>query len=383
MRLTNVRLHHFRNHASTEFLCAQERNVFLGNNGEGKTNILEAISYLCLTKSFYASSDSMAVQIGEPGFRISAAACSDIGVSYQIEVAYDGQTKQKEIVINKSPVQNRSLVVGMFPVVVLSPENGNVTSGTPSDRRKFIDVVISQSNRSYLEDLIEYRRILRQRNRILFEARIQQRDCWGLLEPWSESLVRRGVQIVRRREKFVSDFQPHLAAAYQRIAGESERPELAYEANIRPEGSEAEASPEQHFHEELKRRYADERRMGTTLVGPHKDELRLTINQLGLRDYASQGQHKTFLVALKIAEFFYLKEQCKETPLLLLDDVFSELDETRSANLLSIAGDLGQTFITETDEKRFVAMPGASTRAAGYIVKQGRIYHEGQTSLAR
>lgn len=351
--------------------------MFLGNNGEGKTNILEAISYLCLTKSFYASSDSMAVQIGEPGFGISAVACSDLGVSYQIEVAYDGQTKEKEIHINRSPVQNRSLVVGMFPVVVLSPENSNVTSGTPSDRRKFLDVVISQSNRSYLEDLIEYRRILRQRNKVLFEAKMEERDCSGLLEPWSESLVQRGVQIVRRREKFVSDFRPHLAEAYRRIAGEREQPDLLYDANIRPEGFGTEVSAEQFFYEELKRRFKEEQKAGSTLLGPHKDELRLTINQLGLRDYASQGQHKTFLVALKIAEFFYLKEQCKETPLLLLDDVFSELDEMRSTNLLSIAGELGQTFITETDEKRFVAAPGDGIQTARYIVKQGRIFHEG------
>jgi DNA replication and repair protein RecF len=377
MKFREVRLRNFRNHEETEIGCAPGRNVFLGNNGEGKTNILEAISYLCLTKSFYASTDATAVQFGQQGFTVGATALSDIDVSYKIDVSYSKETREKKIAVNNGTVEDKSSVIGMFPVVVLSPENANVTSGTPADRRRFIDVVISQSNKSYLQDLMEYRRILRQRNRILFEAKGAQRATQDLLEPWNENLINRGAQISHRRAKFVEEFTPYLIGAYTEIAGKEEEPSIIYDSSIKTDSSQ---TPEQErllFRKQLEQQQVEEQKLGTTLVGPHKDELVFEINGVGLKAFASQGQHKTFLVALKVAEFFYLHERCQETPVLLLDDVFSELDSPRSEKLLSMTGNLGQTFITATDEQRF---PGASKQESDFA----RYYvHKGNVTFAK
>jgi DNA replication and repair protein RecF len=373
MKFREVQLQTFRNHAATELACAPGRNVFFGNNGEGKTNILEAISYLCLTKSFYASSDATAVQFGQPGFTVSAKAVSDIDVSYRIDVSYVKETKEKNIAVNNGIIEDKPSVIGMFPVVVLSPENANVTSGTPADRRRFIDVVISQSNKAYLQDLIEYRRILRQRNRILFEAKTGQRTSQDLLEPWNENLVRRGSHISQRRDQFVQEFSPYLLEAYTQIAGNREQPSIAYDSSIKIDGLLTVEQIQTFFRRELEQQRAEEQKLGTTLVGPHKDELVFAINGLALKAFASQGQHKTFLVALKIAEFFYLRERCQETPILLLDDVFSELDEPRSEKLLLLTADLGQTFVTATDEKRFTSGTKRGGDLARFHVFNGKV----------
>ena len=373
MTFKEVRLQNFRNHEATQIECALGRNVFLGNNGEGKTNILEAISYLCLTKSFYASSDSTAVQIGQSGFSVTAQAVSDIDVSYDINVSYNKEAKEKRIAVNKGVVGDKSSVIGMFPVVVLSPENANVTSGTPADRRRFIDVVISQSNKSYLQDLIEYRRILRQRNRILFEGKMGQRAPHDLLEPWNENLVRRGAQISQRRAQFVEEFAPYLVEAFVDIAGKGEEPSIGYDSSIKTQNALTVEQAQDLFRQELEQQRSEEQKLGTTLIGPHKDELIFEINRLNLKAYASQGQHKTFLVALKVAEFFYLRERCQETPVLLLDDVFSELDGPRSEKLLSMTANLGQTFITATDEQRFSAGTMSLNDFVKYYVRQGKV----------
>ncbi|HEY6951513.1 MAG TPA: DNA replication/repair protein RecF [Bacteroidota bacterium] len=373
MRFREVRLQNFRNHTSTTIACASKRNVFLGNNGEGKTNILEAISYLCLTKSFYALSDTTAVQLGQPGFGVSASAVSDIDVPYEIELSYDKENREKKIVINKGAVVDRSSVIGAFPVVVLSPENSNVTSGTPADRRRFMDIVISQSSRPYLEDLMEYRRILRQRNRILLEGKTSQRLPVDVLEPWNENLIKCGSRISHRRAQFVDEFSPYLVDAFVRIAENGERPAIQYDSSIVADSTVTVENAREVYRNALAVQFAEEKKLGTTLVGPHKDELVFEIGGLGLKAYASQGQHKTFLVALKVAEFFYLRERCRETPVLLLDDVFSELDEFRSARLLSLTENLGQTFITATDERRFTGRTNRGSEICRFRVRGGKV----------
>ncbi len=375
MRLKDLRLRHFRNHTSTRVECAEDRNLFLGNNGEGKTNILEAISYLCLTKSFYASTDATAVQLGQTGFAVTGELVSDIDVPYEVDVTYVGDTREKKITINGAEAESKSSVIGMFPLVVLSPEHGTLTMGAPVDRRRFVDIVVSQSSRSYLEHLIEYRRVLRQRNKILLESRLSQRFTPDVIEPWSEEIVKYGAQISRRRAEFVQEFAPLLEDAFRKIASPDERPTIAYDSSIPQAATASREETERAFRDELQRQESEERRLGTTLVGPHKDEFVFEISGLGLRSFASQGQHKTFLVALKVAEFFYLWERCKDTPLLLLDDVFSELDDLRSARLLSLTEELGQTFITATDGRRFSPAVKQQGMAAFHV-------HDGQVSYA-
>ncbi len=381
MRFKDLRLQNFRNHTRTTVECAEERNVFLGNNGEGKTNLLEAISYLCLTKSFYASTDATAVQIGQTTFAITGKAVSDIDVVYETTISYSSETKEKDITINKGVVDNKSSVIGMFPIVVLSPENGSLTSGAPADRRRFVDIVVSQSNKSYLEDLIEYRRILRQRNRILLDARLTQQPVDDILAPWNEALIACGTRISVRRAQFTREFAPYLAHVFAEITESVEQPSIAYSPGIGSAPELAEET-EERFRSELAKAQNEERKLGTTVVGPHKDEWTLEINGLPLKSYASQGQHKTFLVALKVAEFHYLHERRGETPVLLLDDVFSELDDARSGRVLALTEDLGQTFITATDAGRFRSAD-KGRRVARFYVSQGQVTHEEPSVLAQ
>jgi DNA replication and repair protein RecF len=192
MRISNAHLRSFRNHNETVFDFGARVNVLLGENGQGKTNALEALSFLCLTKSFYASADATVMQQQQSFFEIKSVLLSDEGKEFHVRVTYDDVKKEKKFTINGASVEKFSSVIGMFPVVILSPENSSITFGSPADRRKFIDLVISQSSKSYVEDSMEYRRIVRQRNTILSEAK--GRDCSSEIAPWNDMLVRYGSQ---------------------------------------------------------------------------------------------------------------------------------------------------------------------------------------------
>ena len=375
MRLKKLRLENIRNHTGTSIDCSSSWNIFLGNNGEGKTTILEGISYLCFTKSFCAAQDATVLQMGKKGFTVFGEILSDQGVSYDVLVSFDADQNQKSITINKARVEKHSSVVGQFPLVVLSPEHGAITFGAPVDRRKFLDTVLSQASSIYFENLLEYRRIVKQRNKILVDAKIARSDCSDLLEPWDEGLVSHGVKVVQKRAEFLEEFQPFVTAAIEEITGSVEQPRAAYESNVPLAEGSSMGAIEESFRRELRGKKAEERRMGSSLVGPHRDEIALSLNGMDVRKFASQGQHKTFLVGLKLAEFSYLRDRRRETPLLLLDDVFSELDEERAGRLAAATAALGQTFITATDERAISGQSPQHGPWQRYSVRQGTVSH--------
>lgn len=370
MKILNARLRNFRNHRETSFDFAARMNVLLGDNGQGKTNTLEALSFFCLTKSFYASADATALKKNETFFEIDGTLESDREKEFAVRVAYDHVRKIKKFTINNVEPEKHSAVIGMFPVVVLSPENNAITFGAPNDRRKFVDLILSQSSASYMEDILEYRRILRQRNAVLHEA--QGGDCDDKLTPWNEMLIDRGAAIILKRSKFLREFSPFIADAFLQIVGEQETPKIEYLPSVQLDEGETADGVKTKLHQKLQRKYYDERRFRTTLVGPHRDEIQFSLDGLQLKHFASQGQHKTFLIALKTAEFYYLKERCSETPIFLLDDVFSELDERRSQKLLRLVETLGQTFITTTSEKFFDNAQWNSIRKK-FLIKNGSV----------
>lgn len=372
MTLQRIVFVNFRNHSSTLIDCSHGINLFLGNNGEGKTNILEGISYFCLAKSFYAASDSVVMKIGEPGFSATGKIVSDSGVAYEIQVTFDRELNQKTVTVNKAKIDKASTLIGWFPVVILSPEQSTLTFGSPSDRRRFIDFVLSQSSRTYLEGLIDYRRILKQRNKILSEIQTTRSENKDVMEPWNESLVRVGSAIMKKRKEFIEDFHGTMVNAYAQLSGVGERPGIAYSPSFEYPESEGDVGAAS-FKKALQNQFLDERRIGYTLVGPHRDDFIFQINGLHAKNFASQGQHKTFLVALKLAEFFYLKTKCSETPILLLDDVLSELDENRCRRLLEATANTGQVFITSTNEHALDGLSVVSANPRKFFVKQGRI----------
>jgi len=351
MVLTEIFLKNFRNHTETHVAFGTGINALLGNNGQGKTTILEAISYLGLTKSFYASGDGMVVQIGRDGFEVDGTVKTDSGVGHRVELEYNQTSGKKSVLIDRTQPETLASVIGRFPVVILSPENSAITSRGPAERRRFLDIVLSQVSAAYLTDLLEYRRVLRQRNRILGEARNSGTLTGDLLAPWTESLVLHATRIIERRARFIAEFGPYVVEGYHMLVGQGEEPEVRYDtvAGDAVSATDIEARLVARLHE----RRSEEWKRGITLVGPHRDDLVFSLNGMGVQEFASQGQHKSFLVALKIAEFYYLRDRKGEVPMLLLDDVFSELDEHRAGNILKLVTSLGQSIITATDDRAF------------------------------
>jgi DNA replication and repair protein RecF len=272
----------------------------------------------------------------------------------------------------KSKIDKASSLIGRFPVVILSPEQSSITIGSPSDRRRFVDFVVSQSSRTYLECLIDYRRILKQRNKILSEMLFSHKENGRAIEPWNENLVNVGAVLIRKRIEFIEKFKNLVIDSYATLARTAEHPELSYLPSFECTADDGDAI-ETIFYQALQDHYQEERRIGYSLVGPHRDEFIFQINKLDARSFASQGQHKTLLVALKLAEFFYLKERCNETPILLLDDVLSEMDKYRSQRLLDAIAELGQVFVTSTDERALNWMPTGSSIPRKFFVKKGKI----------
>ena len=372
MKLQRLVLETFRNHEHTVIDCSAGVNLFLGDNGEGKTNILEGISYLCLSKSFYAANDTVVMNFNKGGFVVTGGFHSDSNIFYETRVMFDKAQNQKTITVNKAKVDKASSLFGQFPVVILSPEQSSITIGSPSERRRFVDFVISQSSRTYLECLIDYRRILKQRNKILSDMLFSYKESNAAIEPWNENLVRAGAALVKKRIEFIEDFQKIMVDSYATIATNIEQPGISYLPSFQCAASDLGAI-ETIFYQTLKNHYQEERRIGYSLVGPHRDEFIFKINDLDARSFASQGQHKTFLIALKLAEFFYLKERSNETPILLLDDVLSEMDGRRSQRLLETIAELGQVFLTSTDERALNWIPVVSAHPRKFIVRQGTI----------
>ena len=372
MKLQRLVLESFRNHKQTIVDCSLGVNLFLGDNGEGKTNILEGISYLCLSKSFFSVNDTIVMNIERNGFTASGTFLSDGNIFFEVRVMFDKQKNQKLITVNKTKIDKASSLIGRFPVVILSPEQSAITIGSPSDRRRFVDFVVSQSNRAYLECLIDYRRILKQRNKILSERLFSRKENDAALQSWNEQLVHVGAVLIKKRTEFIEDFQSLVINSYAKLTGTGEQPGITYLPSFECTSRDSDAI-EAAFYQALQDHHQEEYRIGYSLVGPHRDEFLFQINKLDARSFASQGQHKTFLVALKLAEFFYLKEQCNETPILLLDDVLSEMDGRRSQQLLEATAELGQVFITSTDERALKWMPVVSSHPRKFFIKQGNI----------
>lgn len=373
MFIENIRLRNFRNHADSYLECGEKANIILGDNGEGKTNLLEAVSYISLTKSFYASNDSVIVNIGETIFQIEANMVSDNGIKTKIHIGYDLTTGEKVYSINNRRIEKFSSVIGKFPIVFLSPENSNITFGGPAERRKFLDLVLSQSNQMYFDDLSEYRKVVRHRNKVLSDAKFIKSDPSALLEPWNEQLIRFGTRIMVKRRNFINEFQEYIFSSYKKLVDLREAPSMDYEPSFKTGNSENDEMIFENFKTEIERKNKEELRLGSTLVGPHRDEISFKINGLELRKYASQGQHKTFFVALKIGEFFYLKERCRENPILLLDDVFSELDDNRAQQMLLLIENLNQTFITSTNFDIFDKVLNFGEKNKKVVVRNGKI----------
>ena len=337
-------LKHFRNHDSTEVPFGPGLNLVFGTNGAGKTNVLEAIHYVCLGKSFLTTTDRHAVRRGADFFDLTATSVENDAPTTIRMTCVPGEGKR--LFVNGAPLERIADVLGRFPIVVHSPDDHALTAGAPEERRRFVDSTLCQFRPAYTNHLIRYRRAVRQRNALLAEIR-RRRAPVSSLDAWDHELVLHGAEIAAARSAFVREFEGYLLEAYRRLATVAETPSLTY----RPAGVERASSPHE-FGQAYAARLASSRRREIesmrTLVGPHRDEFVLALDDLELRRYASQGQHRTFGMALKLGEYSYLRERCATEPVLLLDDAFAHLDDGRTAAFADLfAGvDFGQTIMT-------------------------------------
>jgi len=373
MKLEKLNLFGFRNHKNTDIACSPTVNLFVGRNGQGKTNILEAIAYLSIGKSFYSAPDNNLVRRGDEEFVIHGSFISDSRVRYSVGIRYTEHKKSKEVRINNKEEERISTLIGKFPVVILYPEQHTITNGGPSERRRFIDLVLSQAHPGYFETLTEYRRQLRQRNAILTEYRGKGSRARSLLEPWDDRFLECAIDLTLYRNNFISEIEKYLQNNYGKIVGESEIPSLKYDAAIPYDVDISEEQQREKAYRAFRATFDSEIRYGTTMFGPHRDEVILFINDMEVRKYASQGQQKTFLVALKIAESQYLLEKRKEQPLILLDDLFGELDRERSRRVLELTTGMGQTFVTSADESIGETHYTSLNGHIQFVVNEGKI----------
>ena len=355
MILRFLRLRSFRAHAETELELAPSVNLLYGPNGVGKTNVLEAVHYLCLTKSFTASRDRYAVRKEAPYFEVEGTVEEVRQKPMEVRIAYV-PGEGKKMFVNGAELDRLADVVGVLPVVIFSPEDADLTAGGPSERRRFVNNILSQARPVYMDDLMKYRRARRQRNEVLksYKKRPDPPPS-ELIDPWTEEVVGLGSQVIHRRRQFLTTFHGYLTAAYEKIDAVAERPSIEYDtiADLDPDGTVEEV--EEKFRAELGRKQGQEWDRGTTLAGPQRDELIFRLDDLEVRRYGSQGQHRTFAMALKLAQYFYLNDRSDTTPLLLLDDAFAELDARRTEVFLELlrSDAVGQSVITATGRAVF------------------------------
>lgn len=355
MILRSLRLQSFRAHAETEVRFAPKVNLLYGPNGAGKTNVLEAIHYLCLTKSFTATRDTYVLRKGSPYFQVEGVVDRARRAELTVRLVYV-PNEGKKLFVNGAPLDRLADIVGQLPVVVFSPEDHALTAEGPSERRRFLNNILSQAHAVYLDDLMKYRRARRQRNELLKQYKKRNAPPpEDLLAPWTEELVTLGSRIIARRLHFLDSFADYLTQAYTRIDEVAERPSIEYDTIADFEGDETAPAIADTFRSALERTRQREQERGRTLVGPQRDELIFRLNDLEVRRYGSQGQHRTFGMALKLAQYFFLVDRLDEHPLLLLDDAFGKLDPARSAVFLELlqSDAIGQSMITATRRAPF------------------------------
>lgn len=345
--LEKIILTQFKNYSKEELAFSKQLNCFVGNNGMGKTNLLDAIYYLCMTKSHFSGSDSYAIQKGADFLRLEGIFRKDSPEEEEEIINIVAKVipkKKKSIEKNAKPYEKLADHIGLLPVVVIAPGDTELVQEGSEERRRFIDNTLSQLDPVYLKHLIQYNKVLRQRNAYLKNAIIERRFDKTLVQTFDEQLLPLAQVIFKKRAAFAKTLTPLLEQIYHEISGGAESISCTY------------ASPllQDDFENILKNNQEKDRILGRTTAGPHRDDLKFFINQTALKRFASQGQMKSFTIALKLAQFQLLKNGKSIAPILLLDDIFDKLDASRVKQLLSLLLDqhFGQVFLTDTDQNR-------------------------------
>jgi DNA replication and repair protein RecF len=347
MFFTKISLTGFKNYHLQTFDFQQRIVGICGLNGKGKTNLLDAINYLCFTKSYFTKQDVLNVHFGEDGFRLEGNLKSDNeeNISQNIVCIYRPSQK-KEFYLDEVAYEKFSQHIGKFPCVIIAPDDIGMITGGSEERRKFLDTLISQVDSEYLQQLIAYNKVLAQRNSFLKNEAQKGTFDFALLETFDQQLISPANYIHTTRKEFLQQLFPLVQQFYKKISGNNETISLEYNS----------LQNDNNFEELLIASRQKDRLTQRTNVGIHKDDLIFLLHENVFKTIASQGQRKSLLFACKLAEFEILKNKKGFSPLLLLDDVFEKLDESRIENLLNYVccENNGQVFITDTHHERLL-----------------------------
>lgn len=342
MILKSLSLLNYKNFDSQSFVFNEKINCFVGNNGVGKTNVLDAIYHLSFGKSYFNPVATQNIKHNEDFFVVEGVYDKSERTEKIIVSLKRGQ--KKVIKRNGKAYEKLSEHIGLLPLVIISPADRDLIIEGSDTRRKFIDGVISQSDTSYLKDLLAYNKVITQRNSLLKYFALNNTFNKDTLDIYNEQLTEYGTRIFKKREAFLQEFIPIFKERYQAISNGNEVVNLTYKSDL--------------FNNNLltllNENINKDKALQYTSVGVHKDDLRFEIATHPIKKFGSQGQQKSFLIALKLAQFDFIKAQSNVNPILLLDDIFDKLDENRVAQIISLVNNenFGQLFISDTHAER-------------------------------
>ena len=345
MFVKELRLQNYRNYESLQVEFSPNINVFLGENAQGKTNLLEAMYFLALTRSHRTSNDKDLIKWGSDFARISGMVIKDNSSRLKLDLVISKSGKKAKL--NNLEQRKLSTYIGNLNVVLFSPEDLSIVKGNPGIRRKFIDMEFGQMSPQYLKTMSQFKSVLKQRNAYLKKLQHHQAKDLIYLDVLSDQFSAYCAEVIFSRLQFLKKLQTYIEKIHANITEDHEELKITYSTFFNTEGKTLENIYE-IFKDNFKKNYQKEIQRGVTLIGPHRDDIKFLVNGKNAQDFGSQGQQRSVALSLKLAEVELMKDQVGDYPILLLDDVLSELDHKRQTHLLSSIKHGIQTFITTT-----------------------------------
>lgn len=340
MIIESIELKNYRNYEELHMELNQGTNILYGDNAQGKTNVLESVYVCCTSKSHRSAKDRDIIRFGQDESHIKLQIRKN-NIPCRIDMHLK-KNKTKGIAVDGIPIRKASQLFGLVNVVFFSPEDLNIIKNGPSERRRFIDMELCQLDKVYVHSLVQYNKVLLQRNKLLKELGFHP-EYEATLDVWDEQLVRFGKEVIKARRAFIDQLGDIIKELHTKLSGGKENIEVIYDPDTEEE--ELEAAVRKSRQQDMKQK--------TTLAGPHRDDISFVVNGIDIRRFGSQGQQRTAALSLKLSELELVKKISRDDPVLLLDDVLSELDSSRQNQLLDAIQDI-QTMITCTGLEDFV-----------------------------
>ena len=370
MKLTNLQLQNFRNYESVQLEFTDGVHVFIGENAQGKTNLMESIYALAMTKSHRTTNDKELIGWNKE-FATIKGTVEKTATKTNLELQFS--KKGKIAKVNYLEQKRLSSYLGNLNVILFAPENLTLVKGSPQNRRKFVDMELGQMSSLYLYDLVEYNRVLKQRNTYLKQLAIKKKQPDEYLDVLSEMLSELASKIVFHRLDFMKQLEALAIPIHDQLSLGREKFSVSYQATIPLEDGLTPSQMKEIYIDQFKKNQTREADQATTLIGPHRDDLIFYLNEVPVQTYGSQGQQRSTVLSLKLAEIELMKLSTGEYPLLLLDDVLSELDDDRQTHLIKAIENKVQTFITTTSldgiKQQFINEPIVIPIEKGTILK--------------